>query len=230
MNKIKAVALTLTLSVLLCVFSISSLKWTDTEVSVTEEETTTKISWELVLVNDDNYLPDDYDIYLLTLSNGEQVDERIYPALQQMFDDMRALGHKPMVVSGYRSPEDQQAILDAKCREYIKQGYASDVAKEKALEWVAEPGTSEHQLGIAVDINPDYTVSKGVGFYEWLKDNAYKYGFIKRYPEDKVEITGISNERWHYRYVGKEAAKIMFEQNLCLEEYLEYITEPLIYS
>ena len=150
MNKIKAVALTLTLSVLLCVFSISSLKWTDTEVSVTEEETTTKISWELVLVNDDNYLPDDYDIYLLTLSNGEQVDERIYPALQQMFDDMRALGHKPMVVSGYRSPEDQQAILDAKCREYIKQGYDSAVAKEKALEWVAEPGTSEHQLGIAV--------------------------------------------------------------------------------
>lgn len=231
MNKKTAVMATLILSILLCTVSIFSVKdrAVEADVEVTEE-TTTEARWELVLVNDENYLPDDYDIYLLTLSNGEQVDERIYPDLQQMFDDMRALGHKPMVVSGYRSAEDQQAILDAKCREYINQGYSSDLAKEKALEWVAEPGTSEHQLGIAVDINPDYSVSKGAGFYEWLKDNAHKYGFIKRYPEDKVEITGISNERWHYRYVGKEVAKIMYEENLCLEEYLKNIAETLINS
>ena len=103
----------------------------------------------------------------------------------------------------------------------MNQGYGRITARKMALEWVAEPGTSEHQLGIAVDINPDYTVSKGVGFYEWLRDNAHKYGFVKRYPADKVEITGISNERWHYRYVGKEVAEIMYEENLCLEEYIE---------
>ena len=95
------------------------------------------------------------------------------------------------------------------------------VAKEKALDWVAQPGTSEHQLGIAVDINPDYSVTKGLGFYEWLSKNAHKYGFINRYPADKVEITGISNERWHYRYVGEKVARIIYEENLCLEEYID---------
>ena len=73
----------------------------------------------------------------------------------------------------------------------------------------------------SVDINPDYSVTKGWGFYEWLLSNAHKYGFINRYPADKVEITGISHERWHYRYVGKEVAGIMYEENLCLEEYIE---------
>ena len=187
------------------------------------KEATLDYGWELILVNDDNCIPADYEVDLLTLSNGERVDERIYPDLQKMFDDMRAAGHKPKVVSGYRSKEEQENILEAKCQEYINQGYTKFMAKDMALNWVAEPGTSEHQLGIAVDINPDYSVSKGWGFYGWLAENAHKYGFINRYPADKVEITGISNERWHYRYVGKEAAKIMYEENLCLEEYIERI-------
>lgn len=166
-------------------------------------------------------LPEDYEINLLILSNGEKIDERIYPALQKMFDDMRAEGHRPVVVSGYRSDEEQERILENKCQVYMDEGYPKFVAKQMALQWVAVPGASEHQLGIAVDINPDYSVTKGWGFYDWLKENAHKYGFVKRYPEDKVDITGISNEPWHYRYVGKEAAKVMYEENLCLEEYLE---------
>lgn len=185
------------------------------------KEATLDNGWELILVNDKNYIPDGYEVDLLTLSNGNRVDRRIYPELQQMFDDMRREGHKPKVVSGYRSESEQANILEEKCQEYMNQGFGRIVAKEKALDWVAEPGASEHQLGIAVDINPDYTVSKGVGFYEWLSENAHKYGFINRYPADKVEITGISNERWHYRYVGKEVAEIMYEENLCLEEYIE---------
>lgn len=185
------------------------------------EEASLDYGWELILVNDDYSIPEDYEVDLLTLSNGNQVDERIYPDLQQMFDDMRAAGHKPKVVSGYRSEEEQQNILDDKCQEYINQGYSAFVAKEKALDWVAQPGTSEHQLGIAVDINPDYSVNKGLGFYEWLSKNAHKYGFINRYPADKVEITGISNERWHYRYVGEKVARIIYEENLCLEEYID---------
>ena len=185
------------------------------------QQATLDNGWELILVNDNYCVPEDFEVNLLMLSNGEQIDERIYPDLQKMFDDMRALGHKPRVVSGYRSKAEQENILETKCQEYINQGYTRIIAMEKALEWVAEPGTSEHQLGVAVDINPDYTVSKGVGFYEWLQSNAHKYGFVVRYPADKVDITGISNERWHYRYVGKEVAKIMHEENLCLEEYID---------
>lgn len=212
--------------VVVTVMSIAIFGWLikDGYIDLTKpEEATLNNGWELILVNDDYYIPDSYEADLLTLSNGERVDERIYPDLQKMFDDMRALGHRPTVVSGYRSKEEQENILQAKCQEYINQGYIESVAEEMALNWVAQPGTSEHQLGIAVDINPDYSVSKGIGFYDWLENNSYKYGFVKRYPADKVDITGISNERWHFRYVGKEVAKIMYEENLCLEEYIEKI-------
>ncbi len=185
------------------------------------KEASLDYGWELIMVNSEYAVPDGYEPRLLTLSNGEHVDERIYPDLQQMFDDMREEGHRPVVVSGYRSSEEQESILEDKCKVYMNEGYPELVAREMALQWVALPGTSEHQLGIAVDINPDYSVTKGWGFYEWLRDNAHKYGFIKRYPEDKVDITGISNESWHYRYVGKEAAKIIYEENFCLEEYIE---------
>ena len=85
---------------------------------------------------------------------------------------------------------------------------------------MAVPGTSEHQIGMAVDINPDYDKS-GREVYEWLANNAHEYGFIRRYPEDKVKITGIMNEPWHYRYVGETAAKEIYEQGICLEEYLK---------
>lgn len=184
-------------------------------------EATTDYGWELILVNDDNFMPEDYKINLLTLSNGQQVDERIYPSLQKMFDDMRKEGHRPLVVSGYRSEDEQKAILKEKVRDFEADGYPKLAAEIQALKWVAKPGTSEHQLGLAVDINPDYTVTKGWGFYAWLEENSYKYGFIKRYPADKTDITGISNENWHFRYVGEEAARVMYRENLCLEEYID---------
>ena len=187
----------------------------------TVKEASLDMGWELILVNADSRVPDDYEADLLTLSNGERVDRRIYPELQKMFDDMKAEGHHPVVRSAYRSVDEQEEILREKTDSYMNEGYSEIVAERMALQWVAKPGTSEHQLGIAVDINPDYSVTKGLGFYDWLRDNAHKYGFVKRYPDDKVDITGISNEPWHYRYVGKEAAEIMYEENLCLEEYIE---------
>ena len=190
---------------------------------LSKKEATLKNGWELILVGGENYVPDDYEVKLLTLSNGEQIDERIYPSLQKMFDDMRAKGIYPTVVSGYRSYEEQRELLEEKYLAYRSEGYNKSRAKELALEWVALPGTSEHQLGIAVDINPDYSVSKGEGVYEWLQSNAHRYGFIKRYPENKSHITGINNEPWHYRYVGQKAAKEIYEQGLCLEEYIDVI-------
>ena len=92
-------------------------------------------------------------------------------------------------------------------------------AQQMALDYVAVPGTSEHELGIAADINSqDGNTDWNV--YAWLKDNAHNYGFILRYPEGKEDITGIDYEPWHYRYVGEEAAREIYERQITLEEYL----------
>lgn len=99
-----------------------------------------------------------------------------------------------------------------------------------AEKYVAIPGTSEHQLGLSVDINADQTKCSSEKVYSWLDNNAYKYGFIKRYLSSKSYITGINNEPWHYRYVGKEAAATIKNQNLCLEEYLKNINSKTVFS
>jgi len=152
--------------------------------------------WNLILVDRNHYIPNNYQVELTELSNGKKVDSRIYPELQQK-------------------------IMDEKINEYEKQGYSAKEAKKRAEKYVAIPDTSEHQLGLSVDINADTDKCSSEKVYQWLDENAYKYGFVKRYPEDKTDITGISNEPWHYRYVGTTVAKIMKEENLCLEEYLE---------
>lgn len=111
--------------------------------------------------------------------------------------------------------------MDEKVEEYQKKVLLKFVAEYFAEKWVAVPGTSEHQLGIAVDINADSAYSTGAQVYTWLENHAYEYGFVQRYPSDKTDITGINYEPWHYRYVGKDVAKEMQEKNICLEEYIE---------
>jgi len=177
-------------------------------------------TWSLILVNRWNTIPDDYEVDLTQLSNGQTVDTRIYPSLQAMFDAARANGIYPFVASGYRTAEYQQSLLDEKVNEYIAQGYSAAKAQELAEESVTVPGTSEHQLGIAVDINADPDKSTSDEVYEWLHQNSYIYGFILRYPPDKTDITGTMYEPWHYRYVGVEAATEIYTQGICLEEYL----------
>ena len=177
--------------------------------------------WNLIVVNRWNEIPEEYVVDLIELSNGQKVDSRIYPALQEMFDAARAEGIYPIVGEGYRTAEEQQKILDDKIQAYINEGYSRARAEKTAKEWVALPGTSEHQLGIAVDINADKSKCSNEEVYTWLVENAYKYGFILRYPVGKQEITGTSYEPWHYRYVGVEAAKDIHEQGICLEEYME---------
>lgn len=176
--------------------------------------------WNLILVNRDNYIPDDYKVELTELSNGQKVDSRIYPKLQEMFDEARKEGLGLFVAAGYRTWEKQQELLDEKIREYENEGKTKKEAEKLAKEWVAVPGTSEHQLGIAVDINADTGISTRDEVYGWLSKNSYKYGFIQRYPADKKDITGVINEPWHYRYVGKKAAEKMHFQGICLEEYI----------
>ena len=184
-------------------------------------EADTSFGWNLILVNDDYCVPRNYEVELTELSNGEKVDSRIYPQLQQMFDDARAEELELFVREGYRTTQDQKDIMNERIQQYQNEGYSRGEAKKLAKEYVAEPGTSEHELGIAVDINADTSKCSSDAVYTWLANNAYKYGFIKRYPDNKIEITGVNNEPWHYRYVGVDAALEMQEKGLCLEEYIE---------
>lgn len=133
-----------------------------------------KYGWELVLVNWDNYIPDDYEMDLMELSNGQKIDSRIYPYLQEMFDDARNAGVYPFVRDGYRTAEEQQQILDDKIAAYRSEGYTKHMAEETAMEWGALPGTSEHQLGLAVDINADTSKCSRDDVYNWLLENSYK--------------------------------------------------------
>ncbi len=180
-----------------------------------------KLPEYLMLINAWNEIDEDYEFEPVTLNNGEIINELIYPDLQNMFNDARAVGVDPEVVSGYRSAETQQQWLDERINEYIRQGYSDEQAEEMAKEWVAMPGHSEHQTGLAVDVNARNGSSDKV--YEWLKNNCWKYGFILRYPQDKTEITGINYEPWHFRYVGYEAAQYINEHNITFEEYLENV-------
>ena len=158
--------------------------------------------WNLILVNWEYKIPKDWKVELTELSNGQSVDSRIYPDLQQMFDDMRAQEVYPVVASGYRTAKKQRELMDDKVDSFLAQGYSRSEAKSEAKKWVADVGYSEHQTGLAVDINADGVNSSGQQVYAWLADNAWKYGFILRYPEDKTEITKTDYEPWHYRYVG----------------------------
>ncbi len=189
---------------------------------LSEEETADlERGWNLILVNSKHRIPKRYEVELIRLSNGKQVDERIYPELQEMFDAARANGLHLFVAEGYRTQKEQQQLLDEKIEEYKNEGYPKAEAEELARQWVAVPGTSEHQLGIAVDINADNAGSSDDEVYTWLAENSWQYGFIRRYPPDKTEITGTIYEPWHYRYVGKEATREIASSGVCLEEYLE---------
>lgn len=175
--------------------------------------------WRLVLVNGDYALPKDCAPTLLTLSNGQRVDERIYPDLQRMFDDARAAGLSPFVREGYRSRAEQEQIMENRVNDLLRQGWPEKAARKEARRTVARPGYSEHQLGLAVDINSQTDGSEWA-LYAWLSENAWRYGFILRYPQGGEDVTGIDYEPWHYRYVGPDAARAIYEQGCTLEEYL----------
>lgn len=181
--------------------------------------------WALRLVNPWNPVPDNYEVNLKEVPGGELVDERIYRPLMEMLEAAREgnWGEAPHVDSGYRTQEVQQALYDEEIANNIAEGYSEDEARELAGQWVAVPGTSEHQLGLAVDLSGEtYDV------FLWLQENSYRYGFIWRYQGDKTPLTGIAEEAWHYRYVGARAATEMYEQGLCLEEYLESRGEAVL--
>ena len=185
----------------------------------------------LLLVNPWTPLPEDFvPGELVPVQNDQAVDARAYPDLQDMLGDMSQAGLSPLICSSYRSQERQQELYDNKVQRVMAEGASLEAAQAEAARWVARPGTSEHQTGLAVDIVSlsnqmlDET-QESTPEFQWLAENAWKYGFILRYPSDKSEKTGIAYEPWHFRFVGKEAAEEMHDLGLCLEEYLESLAD-----
>lgn len=177
--------------------------------------------WNLILVNRDHPLESDFTLSLTALRNGQSIDERVYPALQAMMDDAREAGLSPVICSSYRTGTRQRELYEAKVEEYRLSGYSQTEAETEAARWVAPPGTSEHETGLAeTNQHLDHTQEE-TAEQQWLMEHCWEYGFILRYPSDKSFITGISYEPWHYRYVGREAALAMRDSGQCLEEYLE---------
>lgn len=180
----------------------------------------------LTLVNPWNQVPEDWTVDLVTLPNGLEIDKRCYDALMDMIDGCYDAGLTPVICSAYRTQDFQQTLYDNKVSEWMEQGYSREEAREKAGHQVAVPGTSEHQLGLAVDIvDVNYqlldTNQENTAVQKWLLENSWRYGFILRYPTDQTDVTGIVYEPWHYRYVGKEYAQDIYKKGLCLEQYLE---------
>ncbi|MEH7124821.1 M15 family metallopeptidase [Bacillus sp. JJ1532] len=185
----------------------------------------------MVLVNKqyslpDGYAPEDLIMPAVMFSFGEQDIEKAYlrdaaaKALEAMFTEAKKQDIHLFAVSGYRSFDRQRAVFDAEVNKY---------GEEKAIQAVAIPGSSEHQTGLAMDISSqsaNFELSEEFGETmegKWAAENAHRFGFILRYPKGKEEITGYKFEPWHFRYVGKEAAAVIFEKQLTLEEYFEIV-------
>ena len=184
--------------------------------------------WRFILVNPWYILPEEYnEVVTSSLPNGESVDSRCYADLMQMLADCTSAGGNPVVCSSYRPHMKQVALFDQQVESLVSAGRTREEAEAEAGTVVALPGTSEHEIGLAVDIcDYDYQnlddAQADTPTQKWLMKHSWEYGFILRYPVNKSNITGIIYEPWHYRYVGKEAAREITEKGICLEEYLEF--------
>ena len=189
-----------------------------------------------ILVNDDNYIPDQYqticlvnmkdycDSSIVTVKGSEILGEKYaVDALQTMLRAAQAEGLKKWQVNaGYRSIEYQKELFDNRVYAYRQEGMSGTQARAKVRQTVADPGSSEHHTGLAFDVAVTGEASFATTKQSvWLAQHCWEYGFILRYPADKTAITRISYEPWHIRYVGTEHSLIMRDENLCLEEYIE---------
>lgn len=166
------------------------------------------------LVNRNNYVPADYKVNLVTVTGWHQVDAVCLEPLKQMLADCNAAGIEYTFNSAYRTYAMQKEILDTRTQEHQDNYDLSyEAARSMALQTVAYPGTSEHQLGLAVDL-------LGTEAKAWFGEHCWEYGFILRYTAEKQAITGFVEELWHFRYVGREVSMDMKDSGLCLEEYL----------
>lgn len=180
--------------------------------------------WRLVLINKQHPIPVDYDFTLGTFTSGMRCDERVIEDLLLMMQAAKKDGVNLMVRSPYRTSDHQESNFNGRIKDYMRQGLSYMEAYKVTSQVITVPGCSEHEIGLALDITSDTYQPLKQGFAEtaggqWLADHSYEYGFVLRYPEGKEYITSIEYEPWHFRYVGREAASVMKEENLCLEEF-----------
>lgn len=184
-----------------------------------------KDDWNLVLVNKWNAMDPTYVPELTEIAEGHKVDSRIAESLMDMIYGAKDAGYAIYILSSYRDMEKQISLYDAEVSKWLAEGYSQEAAEQKAGTIVAFPGTSEHHLGLAVDlvssehVKLDQDAEKTKG-YQWLVKHCQEYGFILRYPNNASDITGIIYEPWHFRYVGVEAATEIMESGITFEEYL----------
>ena len=186
----------------------------------TNTKPSTNLNTELILVNKYNYVTENYvpeNLQPLNTSyarSGMQLVDVAKEAFESMSEDAKKEGMNIIAMSSYRSYDYQVNLYN---------NYVKTDGKEAADTYSARPGYSEHQTGLAVDVynlELPYTSFEETEEFNWMQENAYKYGFILRFPKDKVDITGYQYEAWHYRYVGKEEAKYIHNHNMTLEEYI----------
>lgn len=181
---------------------------------------------KIMVANPWNIIPSDYSPNLRNTEGGMSIDKSCKDSLDKMLADCRAAGHGVVLISAFREHSTQIYLYNRKVNYYLDQGLDAATARQEAGKVVAMPGTSEHELGLAVDlVDNSYTeldeAQENTDTQKWLMEHCWDYGFILRYPNNKSEKTGIIYEPWHYRYVGKEVARELKESGLCLEEYLE---------
>ncbi len=190
------------------------------------------VPWHLILVNRQNPLPSTFTPETRPVANYPErlFDARAADALEALLSAAETAGQPLYLVSSYRSVSYQANLFKRKVSYYKNLGYSAATAEEMAAQWVARPGESEHNLGLAADLvsstwytsHTDLTEDfEDTTQFAWLQENAATYGFILRYPRGKETVTGIAYEPWHYRYVGPEAAMEIANTGLCLEEYLQ---------
>lgn len=200
----------------------SSLTGSDSPVQISDDSG----EWNLRLVSAAYMLPDDFSPTLSTISmdyardKGMKFDSRAIDALESMCAAAKQDGVSLMVISAYRSFTTQQTLYNRKVNYYLEQGYDDDEAGDLAATVVARPKTSEHNLGLAVDLNSVEEDFDQTAAFDWLQIHCASYGFILRYPKEKQDITGVIYEPWHYRYVGVSAAEQITKKGITLEEYL----------
>ncbi|MCR4618086.1 MAG: M15 family metallopeptidase [Lachnospiraceae bacterium] len=186
--------------------------------------------WRLMLINKSHFIPDDYEVPLGTIYGVHQCDKRIIPDLIAMLKAAKDDGVNLSIRSPYRTSALQVLLYNNKITKFMDVGMSYLEAYKLAGQAVTIPGASEHEAGLSLDIVSDTYTSLTEGFGEteagkWLAANAHYYGFILRYPAEKEYITTIEYEPWHFRYVGVEAATVMYNENLTLEEFWEIYLE-----
>ena len=191
----------------------------------------TEAKSKIVLVNKSNKLPDDYTVSLKKLPDGTNyADMKAYDAMCSMLKDSRKEGIILEVCSSYRSVERQKELFEEDMRALVRKGYSYLDAYDEVARETMPPGYSEHSTGLAFDIVAlDYQMlnekQERTPENQWLREHCAEYGFILRYTEEKTDITGISPEPWHYRYVGEEVARYIMDNDLTLEEYWEEVKQ-----